>query len=121
MGKNIRFNYLYRDAGNYKSYGSVVFKNPNSLSLAKIGARLRKAFFQGELFIAEQIGIADIFLYLDDELTVEDHCFHEFVSVEETTEAPTDPRGRSITTFVKKVEHEAQQGWHAYDPFDLRS
>ncbi len=121
MGKNVRFNYLYRDAGNYKSYGSVVFKNPNNLLLAKIDSRLRKVFFQGEFFIAEQIGVPDVFLYLNDDISVDDHCFHEFESVEETTEAPTDPRGRSITGFIKKVEHEAQQGWHAYNPFDLRA
>jgi hypothetical protein len=31
MGKNIKFIYLYRDAGNYKNWGEVVFYNKNKL------------------------------------------------------------------------------------------
>ncbi len=30
---NIQFNYIYRDAGNYKVFGYVVFANPQELSL----------------------------------------------------------------------------------------
>jgi len=38
---NIKFNYLYRDAGNYKHYGSVIFASPNDLSLLEIEIIIR--------------------------------------------------------------------------------
>ena len=32
LGINLKFHYLYRDAGNYKQFGSVVLSNPTNLS-----------------------------------------------------------------------------------------
>jgi hypothetical protein len=72
----IRFNYLYRDAGNYKSWGELYFSNPDKLDLKSIDERLRCAFDQEVLFIAHQIGVPEVFLYNKGKLNNNDHCFH---------------------------------------------
>jgi len=40
MAGNIRFRYLYRDSGNYKTFGFQDFANPDNLSLAQVQAKL---------------------------------------------------------------------------------
>ena len=52
---NIKFNYLYRDASNFKKWGSVVFANPDSFSVDDIADSLRSNFLPDELFVAHQI------------------------------------------------------------------
>ena len=58
---NIRFVYLYRDGANYKSWGEVVFANPDQLTLDEIENRLSDAFLPDRLFIASQISIPEKF------------------------------------------------------------
>jgi hypothetical protein len=41
MNRNIQFNYLHRDGGNYKKYGSVVFADPGSVDLAELDSLIR--------------------------------------------------------------------------------
>ena len=78
---NIRFNYLYRDAGNYKQYGGVVFTNPNGRPVNEIDQTIRAALIDGEFFDARQWQLPDLRSEeWDDEL---DHEWHEFESVEE--------------------------------------
>lgn len=43
----IKFSYLYRDAGNYKQYGSVVLDNPDNLSLEEIEKQIRANLIDG--------------------------------------------------------------------------
>jgi len=80
---NIKFNYLYRDAGNYKQYGSVILSNPDNLSLEKIEKQIRANLIDGEYFIPSKLNIPFIneFPY-DAEL---DHEWYEFVGVEVLT------------------------------------
>jgi len=113
---NIKFNYLYRDASNFKKWASVVFANPDSLSVNDIGDSLRNNFLPDQLFIAHQIRIPQAFLFVEYSLTVEDHCFHEFYSVEITSEAPNDICDRSILGFIVEVHTEACLGWVPFDP-----
>ncbi len=113
---NVRFNYLYRDAGNYKSWGAVIFRNPDGLPISEIESRLRKAFFQYDLFIAGQIGVLEVFLYDKSDATEDDVCFHEFDSVEFTNEVPTDAMDRTAAEFLEVVELSSKMGWKAFDP-----
>ena len=112
---NIKFNYLYRDGANYKSWGEVVFANPNQLTLEEIETRLIESFLPDKLFIASQISIPEKFLFADGKFTKFDHCYHEFDNVEFCQEYPTDRLNRSITDFVKDVEIASKQGWKAFD------
>lgn len=122
---SVRFNYLYRDAGNWKKFDEVIFANPNSLGLVEIDLRLRQLLHPDMLFMAHQVHIPEIFLYSSEsEVNVDDHCFHEFDSVELTDEQQSDTLGRTIDEFLEKLEFENRKiGWKVFDPcnrFELR-
>ena len=113
---NIKLVYLYRDAGNYRSWAEVVFANPANLSLGSVMAELRRSFMQDGLFIAHQIRLPEAQFYRNEEVTLDDHCFHEFDSVDLTGNAPNDTFGRSINEFLTEVTREARAGWRAFEP-----
>ena len=115
---NVKFNYLYRDGANYKSWGEVAFANPNQLTLEEIETRLIESFLPDKLFIASQISIPEKFLFVDGKFTKFDHCYHKFDSVEICEENPTDDLDRSITDFLKVVEQASRQGWEVFDVLD---
>jgi hypothetical protein len=115
---NIKFNYLYRDGANYKSWGEVVFTNPEQLTVNEIELRLIDAFLPDNRFIASQVSIPEKFLFAGGKLTKSDHCYHEFDIVEICEEDPTDELNRSITDFLKDVGLASQHGWKAFDILD---
>ena len=84
------FNYLYRDAGNYKAWGTV------SLDGEVAGERWQEALGKledGEFFVAEQLGVPPLYgaLYeLSGGPTPTDHCWHTFVDIEVVNEAEPD-------------------------------
>lgn len=92
---NTKFQYLYRDAGNYKQYGEVVFKGS---ILPKEEAALKDALFDGQWFNAKAVGVPERFF---EERNDDDHGMHEFICCTFTTEKPTDKR--SISAFVKTM------------------
>ena len=116
--KNINFHYLYRDGANYKSWGEVVFSNPDQLTMKEIESKLIDSFLPDKLFIASQVFIPEKFLFANGKFTKFDHCYHEFDSVEICKENPTDNLNRSITDFLKTVELTSQNGWKAFDVLD---
>jgi hypothetical protein len=77
---NIKFHYLYRDAGNYKNFGSVVLVNPENLSLAEFENRLRANLIDDIWFYAEDWGLPN----LRPHLTIHDPTWHELLSIEFT-------------------------------------
>lgn len=115
---NVRCVYLYRDGANCKSWGEVVFRNPEELDLEEIEERLLAAFLQDRLFISSQIMLPEKFLFLNDKVTKYDHCFHEFDHVENCFEESTDALNRSIANFLLDVEEATKQGWEAFDILD---
>jgi hypothetical protein len=84
---NIRFNYLYRDAGNYKVYGSEIFSNPLSLQLVDVESRIRSSLIDGEFFDPQHWKVKR--LKHDDWIPELDHTWNEYVSVVYTDESPT--------------------------------
>lgn len=110
---NIKFIYLYRDGANFKSWGEVIFENPEQLALTEIERRLTNAFLPDKLFIANQISVPEKFMFLDGTFTTHDHCYHEFDCVEVCNEKPTDRR--SISDVLFEVEMVTKQGWKAFD------
>jgi hypothetical protein len=113
---NLKFSYLYRDAGNYKKRASVTFSNPDKLSPQSVEKIFRKYFLEECLFIAAQVRIPNCFLYVRGNTGSDDHCFHEFERIEATCQIPTDSSGRSINQLMKEVKHQASLGWKAFDP-----
>jgi hypothetical protein len=70
---NVEFIYLYRDGGNYKKWGRVVFSNPDGMGSDSVEERLRQGFLQDGLFIASQIRVPEVFLYAGGEFSFDDH------------------------------------------------
>ena len=72
------FDYLYRDAGNYKSWRSVLLEGcATSADIEAVKASLDR----GEFFIAEQLGIPAAYAKPREGKntpTEEDHVWHEF-------------------------------------------
>ena len=113
---NARFEYLYRDASNYKVWGSLVFAGPITNDLAR---RLSRALESSEFFIAHQVRVPELFLGLPSwPLEQDDHCWHEFSRVESTTEPANDPVDRTIEEFILEVERQSAVGWQLFDPMD---
>jgi hypothetical protein len=115
---NARFKYMYRDGANYKKWGTVIFSNPEGVSLASIQARLQNAFLADDTFVADQIRIPEVFLFPDWPIDQNDHCLHEFVSLEDTSDATNDKYARSILAFVLEIETAAKIGWCGFTPGD---
>jgi hypothetical protein len=115
---NVKFSYLYRDAGNYKKWAYVIFSNPDRFSLNRTMETLRGAFLQDGLFIASQVRVPEAFFSTNGNATSDDHCFHEFDVVEITLDAPNDPHSRSIREFISEVQREATRGWETFDPHE---
>jgi hypothetical protein len=83
------FEYLYRDAGNHKAWGSILLSGTVSNSDANV---LRDCLESREFFVAEQVGIPTLYAALwklSDGPTEEDHAYHEFVDFRSATKQET--------------------------------
>lgn len=75
---NTEFNYLYRDASNYKKYNSFVLEGIMS---KKDYEKIRQCLQDGIWFIPRRVGLPEDRFF---PLTEEDHEYFEFVSLELT-------------------------------------
>jgi hypothetical protein len=96
---NVFLEYLYRDAGNNKIWGNVIFRNTKNLGAAQIEIMLRKGLIEDQFFSAEDAGV--IGLSFDRYDAALDHGWHELVGVCLTEESPTDGMGRDIVEFIE--------------------
>ena len=94
--------YLYRDAGNYKSWGAVVVPNASDpLALDEIEAIARTSLIDGAWFVAAAAGLPD--LHGDDWDDELDHDWHELHGFAETAAPPDDPCGRDIHGLLRAL------------------
>jgi hypothetical protein len=114
--RSTKFVYLYRDASNYKQWGHVTFANLDGFEVHDLDRRLRHAMMIDSTFIADQIRVPEVFLFNTASMNHDDHCLHEFDSLETVDERPNDKQQRSIAEFVREVEHVAAVGWEGFDP-----
>ncbi|MEK6788000.1 MAG: hypothetical protein AABY68_03515 [Pseudomonadota bacterium] len=99
---NIKLTYMYRDAGNYKQFGEVIFGNSNSLSINTIKAASKAAAFDELWFNPKKINIQPLHAYVyDSEL---DHDLHEILDFEETTLSINDRMHRSVSQFLSDMK-----------------
>ena len=99
------FEYLYRDAGNWKVWGQLLLKG--AASTTEI-ASLVERFESGEFFIAEQMGIPTLFHEFRTQFggpTPDDHPWHEFAGIRAATEAEIN--GYPIWGTMKSLIHRA--------------
>jgi hypothetical protein len=103
MSELIRFNYRYRDSGNWKKYGSKRFSNPEQLTIEEIERKLRENLIDQEYFYPDQVGIKKFKFhrYLDD------YSWYEFESIElvESIDIPMKEL-KSISNFILLFENE---------------
>ncbi len=82
--QNIKFCYLYRDAGNYKNYGEIIFAGHDTIDIKELENLIRLRLIDHLWFYAKNWGIQE--LYFDKYDGDLDHGFHEFESVLYTNE-----------------------------------
>lgn len=86
---NIKFSYLYRDSGNYKIFGEIIFSNPDNLVIKDIEHLIRSKLIDGEWFYAKEWRLPNLHSeYWDEDL---DHGFHEFESLSYSEELENAP------------------------------
>lgn len=106
------FEYLYRDADNFKAYGEVL------LSGAATDANqteIQSMLAYEENFVAEQVGLPVLYLKLwkySNGATRADHAFHEFVRLREANENDFDamPLWGSLSALMGKLKN-AEREW----------
>lgn len=96
---NLKFNYLYRDAGNYKVYDEIIFANQNTHSLPEFELIIRNHLIEGEFFIPGKWHIPR--LKLGSYSSELDHDYHEFESLEFTDE--NQNANCDITDFLNRI------------------
>ncbi len=98
---NVKFEYLYRDAGNFKQWGEVIFSNENGLNVLDIDRSIRECLIDQEFFIAEKLNVPVLYFSIfNPEL---DHGWHEFGSVMDCENEATDLKNRDISDFLRIV------------------
>ena len=105
------FEYLYRYAGNWKTWGQLLLKGVPS---ANAISSLSESFESGTFFIAEQLGIPSLFEQFWTQYggpTQDDHPWHEFAGMRPATQEEVSrgaiwgttesliERGKSIATW----------------------
>jgi hypothetical protein len=97
---NVRFEYLYRDAGNFKRWGDVVFANPCETCLETITTMAHEVFLvDPAYFVASALGVPD--LYFEPHIEALDHGWHEAFAFHFTDAPPNDFQERNIETFIE--------------------
>ena len=77
---NTKFEYMYRDAENYKNFHFEVISGTMTF------AQIENYLHEHEFFIPSQIGMPDL---QNEPLQLYDHIWHEILSITTTNEIPT--------------------------------
>lgn len=98
---NVRFEYLYRDAGNFKKWGEVVFSNPHDVPADTIASMADQVLIDRTFFVAAKADVPDLhFAEHNEEL---DHGWHEVHAFRLTDDSPNDVRSRNIEEFIDSL------------------
>ncbi|MGL1886655.1 MAG: hypothetical protein OCD76_09085 [Reichenbachiella sp.] len=96
---NIELHYLYRDAGNFKRRGMVIFWNPKNLPVDQVVTQLQSRLILEQYFIHTDWKLPPLFFdSYDSEL---DHSWHELDSVKVT--ACPSSEIRTIDQFLSEL------------------
>ena len=99
---NIRFEYLYRDAGNFKNWGEVILVNRHGHDVNALEQRARQVLIDQEYFDADKAMVPN--LNFKDHIEALDHGWHEFHAFTSTVAETSDPEGRDIAEFIGHLE-----------------
>lgn len=99
------FDYMYRDAGNWKTYGALLLAGDAD----EAGAPLRQCLEWEDLFVAEQVGVASLCARHWADHNAEpsdlDHAYHEFVGLRRATdeEVAAMPLAGSLHELIDRM------------------
>jgi len=106
------FEYLYRDAGNWKTHGAALLRG----KVRDNSAAIRSCLEQGELFVPEQVLLPGLQRHHwhdhEDGPSDLDHAFHEFVDLRDAHDderLALSPRGSVVQLVALFVS--AQGKW----------
>lgn len=99
---NICFEYLYRDAGNFKNWGEVIFANKNNYDTSYLEKMVRGVLIDKEFFVVNKLGIPN--LQFRDHIASLDHEWHEFHAFQTSTSRPNDSKSRDIVEFIRSLK-----------------
>jgi len=99
------FEYRYRDAGNFKTYGALLLTG----YAADADATVRSCLDWADQFVAEQVGIpalcAEHLKSVGDGPSDLDHAYHEFICLRQATlKELVLPRGGSLQALVERMQ-----------------
>ncbi|MGR3811182.1 hypothetical protein [Jiulongibacter sp. NS-SX5] len=81
---NLKFEYLYLDGANWKTWGEIVIDNRNSLSVEEATQKIRSLLIDGEFFNPDHCGIKRFQnLSFDPSIDHEWYEFHQLIETEE--------------------------------------
>lgn len=98
------FEYMYRDGGNFKTYGALLLSGGASGARERLTACLES----GDLFVAEQIGVSSLcpkhWEDCGDGPSDLDHAYHEFVDLRPATaeDQATLPMVASLEALITR-------------------
>lgn len=98
---NVGFEYLYRDAGNNKMWGFVVFANSGRLSVSDLERKLEPHLIDGQFFPSCPDLLPPLCFPRHDESL--DHGWLEFSGMEVSDEEVSDIESRDIGAFIGKL------------------
>lgn len=105
------FEYMYRDAGNYKAFGKIVLSGAHSADdVQAIASACESQLY----FIAEQVGIVPLYEQLYEFSagpTMDDHVFHEFVTLRDHSAEDGDATGATLESLIHRF-HQAAHHWN---------
>ncbi len=100
---NILFQYLYRDAGNFKNWGEVVFYNKKDYEVSYLEKQIKEILIDKEFFVAEKADVPK--LQFPEYVKSLDHEWHEFHSISVTSVKSNDKLARDIEEFIESLKY----------------
>ena len=101
---NVEFEYQYRDLGNFKNHGSVVFRNHSNLAIKELDWILVGLLGEDRTFVASRFGVPEMFFKefsYDSDLDWE---MHEYCNVSATALPVSDTRQRDIVDLISQIQ-----------------
>lgn len=101
---NVEFRYRYRDFGNFKNYGSVVFANREGIPIEEIDQALLHFTGSEQVFVASELAIPEMFFKEFPFSPRLDWEMHEYCGVSETVAQVDDAEGRDVEDLFARLK-----------------
>lgn len=101
---NIELEYLYRDCGNFKNFGKVVFANIRNFGAKEVHDKVLSLVVPEPFIKASELGLPNLYFQdfpYDPEL---DHELHEYYRVCETEKPTNDAANRDIEDLLSEID-----------------